>query len=302
MGRVLLAALVLVIVAALLGLYVWHVRVPEQCPAMVDVLEGRAEIASRGRGDPTPLSLGQTAGPGDLLVTSVGSLVELRWTGDEAGTRVKVGPRTRCHIVRAVRRGRDGVSETRLRVDIGRIWVRIRGQLPPGSTFEVETPTSTLAVSGTVFSVAVDDSEATRVEVFEGSVAVVGKDGAGGTLTAKSVTAITPDQIALDIEPLTAANLAEWEKQTSMVGPFLAVESPVDGVLVETGSCIVSGRVESGAQVFLNAGPVEVSQDGRFLVAAALEAGGNTLVVTARDSGGRETMVVRTVPRAAIVD
>jgi len=183
------------------------------------------------------LSAGQPVQPGDLVLTSFGSWVELRWPADATGTRVKIGPGTRFKIARAVGGKSDGARETRLRVDAGKIWVRIREELSEDSAFEVETPTLTLLADRTLFSVAVDGTGASRVEVFEGSVEVAGRDGAGGTLTARSAAAISPGQDTLDIEALTAAEMQEWEAQASMVGPFLALDSPADGVLVERKSC-----------------------------------------------------------------
>lgn len=84
-----------------------------------------------------------------------------------------------------------------------------------------------------------------------------------------------------------------------MVGPFLEVSSPVDGVLVEGVTCVVSGRAEPGCLVLVNGGRVELSERGEFSITVPLAAGVNTIVVTARDAANRETTLVRAVPRVA---
>jgi hypothetical protein len=283
------------------ALYLSHSLVIVQRLAVVDRVQGRAEVLVHGRGDPSPLEEGKLVRAGDLLQTGPASSVELRWVRWAGGMRIKIGPNTLFKITRSIVNRSTHDTQSRLRVDMGRIWVRLRERLTGKSKFEVETPTVVAAVRGTVFSVAVGEDGASHVEVLEGEVAVAGRDGAATTLTAGSRTVIAPGQEGLDTYPLTPEDVAQWHEQTSMLGPFLALESPEDGVLVEEVSCTVSGRSEAGVQVLVNGGAVDTSSEGRFSVAVPLEAGVNTLVVTARDAAGRETTVVRTVPRAARV-
>ncbi|UCC69420.1 MAG: hypothetical protein JSV79_05775, partial [Armatimonadota bacterium] len=152
---------------------------------------------------------------------------------------------------------------------------------------------------GTVFSVAVTGDGTSEIEVFEGKVGITGRDGAATTLTAGSRTAIAPGQQTVETQPLTPAELEEWQKHACLIGPFLEVASPTDGVLLDEGSCAVSGRAEPGSPVFVNGSRVELSKKGEFSVTVPLAAGVNTIVVTARDAANREVTVVRTVPRVA---
>ncbi len=267
--------------------------------AVVDVVDGQAEVLVRGRGDPVPLEAGRLVRAGDLVRTGPASTVELRWVRWAGGMRIEIDPDTDFWVTRSIINKSTKAEEARLRVDAGRIWVRLRQALTGKSKFEVETPTVVAAVRGTAFSVAVADDGTSEIEVFEGEVAVEGRDGAATTLTARSRTAVEAGQDALETHPLTLEELAEWRAHGSIVGPFLDVGSPVDGVLVEQASCAVSGRAEPGSQVLVNGGAVDLSEQGEFSITVPLAAGVNTIVVTARDATNRETTVVLSVPRAA---
>lgn len=281
------------------GVYLSHTLFIMQRVAVVDLVEGEAEVLVRGTGDPVPLEVGELVRAGDLVQTGPGASVELRWTRWGGGTRIKVGPNTRFRVTRSIINTSTKSEESRLRVDEGRIWVRIRKALSGESKFEVETPTVVAAVRGTIFGVTVHGSGASHIEVLEGQVEVATAAGTSTILTGGSETDILPDQEALETSPLPPDDVAAWEAHTSMVGPFLVVESPADGVLIERASCAVSGRTEAGAQVFVNGDPVSVDDEHRFSVKVSLGEGMNYLVATARDAEGRETTVVHAVPRAA---
>jgi len=283
--------------ALIFGISLSHSLVIVQRLAVVDVAEGRAEVFVHGRGDPVPLEVGKLVRAGDVVRTGPRSSVELRWVRWAGGMRIKIGENTRFKVIRSIVNRRTKETKARLGLDLGKIWVRLREALIGRSKFEVETPTVVAAVRGTVFSVAVAKDGTSQVEVLEGEVAVARRDGATATLTGGSETCIAPGQQALETQPLTSEELEQWRTQTSMIGPFLAVSSPADEVLVEEASCTVSGRVEPGAEVFVNGRQVEVSAKAEFLLTVPLEAGPNILAVSARDAAGRETTVVRTVTR-----
>ena len=72
-------------------------------------------------------------------------------------------------------------SKTRIELECGAVTVHVTNPLSDGSTFEVGTGNSTMAVRGTSFRVSTDGEENARttVEVFEGEVSVqlTGEDG-----------------------------------------------------------------------------------------------------------------------------
>lgn len=281
--------------------YMTHSIVIVHRLAVVDVMEGRAEVLVHGEGDPVPLAPGKLVRVGDVVRTGPASSVELRWVRWAGGMRIKIGPSTSFKVIRAIRNTSTKAEESRLHVDFGKIWVRLRKAITGRSKFEVETPTVVAAARGTVFSVAVARDGSTEIQVWEGEVAVTGRDGAATTLTKGSSTAIAPGQQAAETDPLSPEDQDEWRRHSCMIGPFLALVSPLDGVMVEEASCIVSGRAEPGARVLVNGGSVEVADEGDFSLTLPLGEGVNTIVVTARDAAGRETTILRTVPRAAIL-
>jgi hypothetical protein len=59
-----------------------------------------------------------------------------------------------------------------IRLTIGNIWLEIDRRIDSGPFFDVETPSSTVSVRGTVFSVEVDEEETTYVYVESGQVVV----------------------------------------------------------------------------------------------------------------------------------
>jgi hypothetical protein len=143
---------------------------------------------------------------------------------------------------------------------------------------------------------------ATEVEVLEGQVEVTGAEGAAGTLTGGSETTVGSGQRSLSTRPLTSEELESWRAEATLVGPFVAVASPMDGVTVEEEAVDVSGRVEPETTVWVNQREATVSERGTFSLSMPLEMGPNTIVVRARDSAGRETTVERAVSRAAAAE
>lgn len=270
--------------------------------AVVDVVAGEAEVLLRGGGEPVPAEAGRLVRAGDVVRTGPDGCVHLRWVRWAGGMRIKIGPEARFKVVRAVRNRSTEAEESRLRVDRGKIWVRLRKALTGRSKFEVETPTVVAAVRGTVFSVAVAENGATEVEVLEGQVEVAGTEGAGGTLTGGSQTTIARGQRSVATRPLTFEELESWRAEAGLVGPFLAVTSPADGIAVEEEAIEVSGRAEPGVAVWVNQREATVSERGTFSARVPLEMGPNRIVVRARDKDRRETKVERAVSRAAAAE
>jgi len=264
--------------------------------AVVDALRGSAELLVHARGSPVPVEVGKLVRAGDVLITGPGSSVDLRWVGWAGGMRLKVGEKTRFRVVRAIT-DRSGKSEkSRLRIDGGKIWVRLRRPLSPGSKFEVETPSVVAAVQGTVFSISHATDSLTQVEVYEGEVRITREDGAAATLTTGSSSVVRPNRPGLEATPLSPEQKADWMTQVGIVGPFLEVTSPSDGVMVDESAVDVTGRAEPDSQVLVNGAAVTASQ-GAFSHRVALSEGLNTIAVAARDPEGRETIVVLTIPR-----
>ena len=89
--------------------------------------------------------------------------------------------------------GNDTDSKTKIVLKKGAIVNRIEKKLSENSTYEVETPNSTMAVRGTQFRVAISEPDEngnvyTTLEVYEGSVeSVINEKNPDGTITQKKV-------------------------------------------------------------------------------------------------------------------
>jgi len=276
--------------------YLSHSLVIIQRYAIVDSVVGDTRVYVHGKGDPFPLEVGKLVRVGDLICTGPNSSVELRWARWAGGMRVKIGPEARFVVKRATINRSSQDEESRLRIEKGTIWVRLRRALTGRSKFEVETPTVVAAVRGTVFSVAVG-GDMCWVQVYEGRVELLGLKGRAPTLTTGSETTIAKGQDAVTVLPLAPESRAEWQEQTSVIGPFLEVTSPEDGIQMEGSTIAVVGRTEPGVEVIVNGQPIVVSEKGRFSADVSLGPGADTVAIVARDSADRETSCVRTLSR-----
>jgi len=294
------AATALVFVFALLMIFAAYMlssMAIVQRYAVLDVVEGSAQVLVRGEGEPAPCKVGELVRVGDVLQTGPDSSVELRWVRWAGGMRLKIGPESRFTIVRAIVNRSDEREESRLRLERGRVWIRLRRALSGRSKFEVETPTVVAAVRGTVFGITVAEDGASTVEVYDGYVNVAGTDGAAATVTAGGHTTIGRAQQSCHTLPMDAARLEQWAAQSSIVGPFLQLTSPGESVSSPAQSIVVTGRTEAGVEVLVNGASVAVSPQGKFSQDMPLAEGLNEIAVTARDQEGRERVITRTVLR-----
>ena len=96
--------------------------------------------------------------------------------------------------VRIEATGDDVNSKTKIVLTKGAIVNRIENKLNANSSYEIETPNSTMAVRGTTFRVALSEPDEngdviTTLEVHDGSVeCIINEKNADGTITQKKVT------------------------------------------------------------------------------------------------------------------
>jgi hypothetical protein len=95
--------------------------------------------------------------------------------------------------------------------------------------------------------------------------------------------------------PMTEAEQEQWYQQTSVIGPFLEVDSPADGMALETTSCDVSGRTEPDSTITIGDSPATVGKDGKFSTTIELTEGEQVVEVKATAPDGSETAIARTV-------
>jgi len=275
-------------------IFMSHALAIVQRVAVVDSITGSAKLIRDGQGAPVPLELGKLVHAGDVIRTGPDGSVELRWARWAGGMRIKIGPNTKFTVKRAVTNRSTGVEESRLRVDEGSIWVRLRRALAGKSKFEVETPTAVAAVRGTIFRVTVRGDGTSEVSVWKGTVSVETEKGEAVTVS-DGASVVVGQAVGGGPEPMSEAEQEQWQEHASVIGPFLQVDSPADGMTLETTSCAVSGRTEPDCTVTASGSAVAVSKDGKFSTTIELGAGEQVIEVKATAPDGSETGVARTV-------
>jgi len=275
-------------------IFMSHALAIVQRVAVVDSITGSAKLIRDGQGAPVPLELGKLVHAGDVIRTGPDGSVELRWARWAGAMRIKIGPDTKFTVKRAVTNRSTGVEESRLRVDEGSIWVRLRRALAGKSKFEVETPTAVAAVRGTIFRVTVRSDGTSEVSVWKGTVSVETEKGEAVTVS-DGASVVVGQAVGGGPEPMSEAEQEQWQEHTSVIGPLLEVDSPADGMTLETTSCAVSGRTEPDCTLTANAAAATVSKDGKFSTTIELAAGEQVVEVKATAPDGSETVVARTV-------
>jgi len=260
--------------------------------AVVDTVDGGASLLRQEK--PLPLEVGKLVHAGDVIHTDADSSVELRWARWAGGTRIKLGPSTKFTVKRAVTNRSSGEEESRLRLDEGSIWVRLRRALAGKSKFEVETPTAVAAVRGTIFKVTVDPDGASHISVWKGSVAV--EPTKGGAVSVSDGSSVTVGgAVGGPPQAMTEAEQEEWQTQTSVIGPFLQLDSPSAGQQLQTKSLTISGRTEPDCSVTINGTATLIAKDGAFTTTADMPPGVQLIEVTSTAPDGAETTIARTV-------
>jgi len=277
----------------MLGLLAGSLFVVERLVA-VDQVSGHARYWRQSNPQRKPVAEGTLLSVGDTLETDRDGLVGLRWAD---GTRIKVGPDTTLVLRHSRADTLRKTEQTRVRLNWGQVWLRVRRIIRAGSKFEVETPTVVAAVRGTVFSVAVDRQGNTRISVLEGKVSL---DGAEGSVLVGDHTGALVAGGHVDRSGFTEAELAAWSRQEGVTGPLLTLDQPP---LSQTSSpdpyLELAGRTEPGCQVTVSGKLAMVDRKGAFSARVPLVEGENELRISSRDADGRETVTQRTVSFAS---
>lgn len=75
--------------------------------------------------------------------------------------------------------------------------------------------------------------------------------------------------------------------------PGLSVERPVEGAIVKEGEIEVAGKTDIDSTIVINTQPVSLSETGEFTKTLRVFKGETTILVSAKNRRGRETIVTR---------
>lgn len=265
----------------------------QRLAAVLDV-SGTVEVKTADAKVFAPVGNATHVRAGDVVRTAADGAVTLNWVD---GSRIRLGPNTELTVLMCQLDRAEQAQSYLFKLDAGQVWVRVLQALSRKSKFEIQTPTATAAVRGTVFSVEVDGAGGTTVSVLKGEVAVA---GAGGSLQLKeNQEAAVSASTATPVRPMTPERETEWETAKTVAQPLLRLDEPSSDKLPPGAATIrVAGETERGATVTVNGKPVS-KLASKFTVDVPIPRDARDFGITARarDAKGFETVVVKQLSR-----
>jgi hypothetical protein len=244
---------------------------------------GQVEVLHQGQSDWRSVVEGTPVKTGDTLRTGSDGRAEFAWVD---GTRWKLEPNTLLVIERAQLNSMRASERTQLRLETGKVWVRVVKHLGPNSSFEVQTPRAQASVKGTVWSIEVV-GEQTRVGVLHGFVDVTASGQSYAQRVSPGFQAVA-GQDSLELQSASPKDQAEFQAQSDLTHPELEVS-----VKLGQTSAMLSGQTETGDSLALGDEPVPVLGNGTFIARVALVKGHNEWKFTATDKHGETTSTCR---------
>ena len=139
----------------------------------LSVLSGSVEVQKPGHDESQPGTDGMTLTVGTRIKTAPGSHALLTFF---EGSTAKIEPDSDVEI-QQVDFADGRTTGIVLKQWLGRTWSRVVKMADPGSQYQIETPSATAIVRGTLFLTEVEDNGLTRVSTVEGLVSVVAEGG-----------------------------------------------------------------------------------------------------------------------------
>jgi hypothetical protein len=247
--------------------------------ARIISVQGNVEIQLAKQRGKKPALPGEVLKAQDKLISGPDSSLLLELAD---GSRLLLVSDSSLALEQLLGYGDGDVTDTRLRMEHGRMESQINPHKKSGTRFEIETPSAVTAVRGTGFRVAAQaDGKSSRVEVTQGRVAV---SGAGNTRKLKGGYGLVshlgkPLSKPVRLLPPPSLNgVPEWVEDVSFTFQLEAMEGAV------------SYRVQVGASGNLDAVDFDaIFPQGRIRVDVPdLPDGRYTMKIRGIDSNGLE--------------
>ena len=292
MNRVLIVLVGLLLIVVVMAVTLSQSLVVIQRVARVSSLIGSAQIKPPNSADFIPLKDQSLVLTGTVLQTAPGASVTLNWVD---GTRLLVGGDTTMTVLKCQVDQASHAETSLFHLTTGKLMVRVRKLLSGQSKFEIETPTATAGVRGTIFQVQVDAAGQTQVAVLEGQVNL---NASGQTLEIKPGFQAIAGKREAEVKPLSAADRAGLAGSPEDLGPYLLLDSPPEGAPIAPGVLTVAGVAEDRARVTVNGVAAHINKLHRFKTDLPIPAGATTfnLRVVAIDERGYKTEMARDLP------
>lgn len=254
--------------------------------AVVSDVHGMVWVKQRGHTEFAPLADRARVAAGDTVKTDANGSLKLSYLD---GTRLQIDPGAVVTVLKAQVNTVSHAEASVFKLDLGRVWIRVLKVLSQKSKFDVQTPTATAGVRGTVFSVAVAPDGKTSVSVREGEVALRSSAAGEPTRVGKGQMAVPAAAGAWANQALQGEEDRLWRHNDAIANPNLEVQEPARGARFAPGAAIsVEGRAEIGARVTVNGQQVPLRVKGLFTapVPAPSRPGPFTVSVRAEDARG----------------
>ena len=266
--------------------------------ATLTAVKGKVAVQMKGESTWKAATNNMQVNSGDTVRTSSGSSVIIKFTD---GSMVKQGPMASMTI--GALDGTAGNAKTKLDVDSGKTWARVR-KLGSESSFDVETPTAVAGVRGTFFSSEAEEDLST-FDVFDGQVMVsstsdpsqsVAVNAHERTSVAENKAPEDPTQIP-ESEEADGRNGFSEEEYTSATFEIQVSVSPQVVKPGEIATLLV--------QVFKNGEPYNKEVDLNLSLSGSatfVDNGANAISVTTGSSGSATLQITNSVEESINVD
>ena len=173
-----------------------EIRVPmdwlKQSLAGVQVryVVGEAQLYRRGSDEPDNIARGDELAVGDRVVTAIRSAISFEFADN---SRLLLGPDSEVVFDALSTFKGQGMLDTRIRLQRGRLENRVQPLSNPDARYEIHTPAAVTVVRGTEFRIVAETDGLSRSEVTEGGVQVSAA-GESVPVNAGEGTRIVPGQ------------------------------------------------------------------------------------------------------------
>jgi hypothetical protein len=138
----------------------------------LSILSGSVEIQKPGSDSSQPGADGMTLAVGTRVKTAPHSHALLTFF---EGSTLKLEPNSDVEI-QQIQYTDEQSTKVVLKQWLGKTWSRVVKMADPGSHYQIETPSATAIVRGTLFATEVEENGFTKVSTIEGLVSVVAED------------------------------------------------------------------------------------------------------------------------------
>jgi hypothetical protein len=159
---------------------------------VVTCVAGTAKLFKVGTGKDQNLLVNTVVYPGDIITTASDGRVELIINRESV---IRMRENTKMTI-ETYRNSNESKGKTKIGFSVGTVWTKVKKFKDKISRFELELPTATAGVHGTVYQSAVNTDSSCEVKVYSGEVAVKGSKQKGRAVAGEGASEVAgPDEV-----------------------------------------------------------------------------------------------------------